>query len=358
MKNLKNLVKYEVDLRDDLFSYEKGKPHYVMVQNGIFKITRNDAILNKVRLADLTTDFKIPLLKSVEEGFEYILPKIPFKHYLNILDFFKAVHEKDRTEASCMIYYNHTEEDLVIPEEFKETAEKGLVVDGKWLVYAPIQVNSSGLTDFTGDALDSWLRDNSTKVIECHSHHTMDAFWSGTDNANQKENMFYGVFGHINTEDKFLLKAIANDGKLFNHLDVTTLFEFPHVLLTKEVQDLPEDLESAIDERNSRKLVKYTGKFNRLDNFHKGWLEQHTPAHESIRFKGGSYPEIDLDFDDTPTKLRDKGGFGVKYESDGFGGKRPVRDNFGKKPNHKSEPQVNVNVTKKEKESNIIKYKN
>lgn len=276
-----NLVKHEIGLREDKMSYEKGKPHFVMGGNGVFKVLRKDAILNKVQVAKLTSSFKIPLLQDISEEFEYILPKIPFKHYINILDFFKAVYEKDGTEASCMIYYNQTEEEIEIPTEYATLAEKGLDIDGKWLIYAPKQVNTATLTDFRGDLFDEWLRANYTKVIECHSHNVMNSFWSGTDNSNQKENMYYGVFGKITTEDTFLLKAVANDGKIYDNLPVDSLFEFPKVKLTKEIVGVDTDSDTPLADLGQPELVTYKGSFNRLNKFKPSWIEQHT--------KGGSF---------------------------------------------------------------------
>lgn len=282
-ESMKNLISYEFGVKENLLDYKNGKPHYTMTADGIYKISRKDALVNFVKLAEQTSDFKIPFLSDLstkEQPFEYILPKIPFKHYINILDFFKTVHEKDKTEASCMIYYNLENVPLEIPDEFKVHAEKGLDQDGQWLVYAPIQRNSSGLTDFADDGFDNWLRLNFTKVIECHSHHTMNAFWSGTDMANQKENMFYGVFGHINTQDKFLLKAVANDGVMYNELPVTTLFEFPHVKVATKVEVTGVDvslLQSAITPEEDIE-IPYVGAFNRLNQFKESWIEQHSPS--------------------------------------------------------------------------------
>ena len=274
-----NLVKHEIGLREDKMSYEKGKPHFVMAGNGIFKVLRKDAILNKVKIAGLTSSFKVPLLQDISEDFEYILPKIPFKHYINILDFFKAVYEKDGTEASCMIYYNQTDEEIEVPTEFTTLAEKGLDIDGKWLIYAPKQVNTATLTDFRNDGFDEWLRTKYTKVIECHSHNVMNSFWSGTDNSNQKENMFYGVFGKITTLDTFLLKAVANDGKIYDNLPVDSLFEFPKVKVTKELIGFDADIDADIVDLGQPELETYKGAFNQINKFKPSWIEQHSKGH-------------------------------------------------------------------------------
>lgn len=276
-----NLISHEIGLREDLMSYQKGKYAYVMAKNGIFKVYRQDAILNCDLLAPTKENTSIPLIEEITQPYQYLLPKIPFEIYINVLDFFKTVYDKDKTEASVMVYYNlYSEGEIEIPSHLQELADKGLDIVGKWYVYAPVQRNSGALTDFKDDELDAYLREKTCKVIEIHSHHTMDAFWSSTDNANQKENMFYGVFGKINTEDKFLLKAVANNGKIYDKLDVTELFEFPHIKIktNTSIQD-SEKFGDVLDtsEGEEEILVKYEGAFKRLNNFKSTWLEQHTP---------------------------------------------------------------------------------
>lgn len=275
------LITHEFGLREDLMSYEKGKYVYAMFKNGVYKIYRQDSVVNFDLVAPVKEGKKIPMLPTLDKNYEYILPKIPFQIYINILDFFKTVYAKDKTEASVMVYYNLYEEDEIeIPTHLQARAEKGLDIMGKWYVYAPVQRNSSALTDFKNDELDEYLRTKCCKVIETHSHHTMGAFWSATDNANQKENMFYGVFGKINTEDKFLLKLVANDGVVYDKLDVSDLFEFPQVKVDTKIQiensSTYGDIFEASVEEEEVIYENYKGVFKQLNQFKPSWLEQHS----------------------------------------------------------------------------------
>lgn len=246
--------------------YERNRPYYLMKKDGVYRHTSTGAMLIK----ELYTSFgkvSVPGLQNGSVGVDYILPKIPFKYWLMILDFYKAVYEQDGTEAAVHIYYN--EEGKNIPEEMNRY-KVGLVEDGKWNIYCPQQVSSSTLTSFGDDELYEWFRKNTISVIETHSHHTMDAFWSGTDNRNQQDAQYYGVYGKITSNDNFLMKYVVN-GELTN-IPVTEVFEFPMIITTETVKGVEGYNVCKTDAELQTVERPYDGSFERLNEFPEKWL--------------------------------------------------------------------------------------
>lgn len=110
------------------------------------------------------------------------VPKIPSLIYHQIVAFFKDIaDEMGNAEAFIQVYYDTQE--------------------SKYVCHVPEQTVSS--TSVRYDAtknLSEIDRDRYIFVFEIHSHNTMGAFFSGTDNADEKETRFYGVLGKIKSE--------------------------------------------------------------------------------------------------------------------------------------------------------------
>lgn len=134
---------------------------------------------NKIVLVDKSEN--APGLKPITPSIEVtIANKIPYAILREILASFKAVYDRDQTEAAAQIYRKST---------------------GEYFVYYPVQENTAAHTSYEGDlnaAVD--LRTQHTLVMEVHSHAGMGAFFSGEDNANEKYPLEYCVFGNFNTE--------------------------------------------------------------------------------------------------------------------------------------------------------------
>lgn len=261
---LQNLISYATAEPD---TYEKNKPYYILKANGVYRQTLRDAMLVKELYSGLDKD--LPLLPKGEEGFFYVLPKIPFNIYLMILDFYKAVYEQSQTEASCHVFYLG-EDKLEIPSEY-ESYQVGILQLGEWLLYCPQQTNHGTLTSFREDELYPYLRKNYRLAIETHSHHMMDAFWSGTDNANQKDPVLYGVFGKIGTKDDFLVKYVHETTNI--KIESEVIIDYPQV-----VQQLTGMYAELIPTTPVATL--YKGAFKSLNEFPKEWL---TECHKVAR---------------------------------------------------------------------------
>jgi PRTRC genetic system protein A len=108
--------------------------------------------------------------------------KIPQEILNQIVAFFRAVMAKHGgSEAFCQVYWD--------------------LQESKYVVHVPSQVVSGAAVRY--DATKNLDKSNPERyvfVYECHSHNSMSAFWSGTDNADENDLRVYGVFGKLNNE--------------------------------------------------------------------------------------------------------------------------------------------------------------
>jgi hypothetical protein len=256
-------------------AYDKPT-NIVVAGNGIFRVVKTPVALFKSKISDIPAGSKIPGLQDMTEGPELLIPKIPLKYLIMVLTFYKDVHAKDKTEASALFFWNHNEEEL--PKKYTDNTEvKGLIEDGQLVIYCPQQKNSGTLSQFGDDGMVNYLREHCTPLCETHSHHTMDAFWSGTDDANENMTQFYGVWGKINDEQpKFLFRWVCGDKKV--NIDASVLFDIPQVeIKTTTVTTFPvEDMEPVVLEQVKHETFK--GPWQRIEA-PEDWMGQHSKSY-------------------------------------------------------------------------------
>lgn len=136
-----------------------------------------------------------------------IVNKIPKELIEEIINTFNDVVKDSGNEAAAQIYRER----------------EG---DKKYFIYYPEQHISKAQVSYPDDPNLSKLRVNNELVCELHSHNTMGAFWSGTDNANEKEVCFYvviGKFGYPSAEYKARIKCLDHqvDLRLCDIFDMT-----------------------------------------------------------------------------------------------------------------------------------------
>lgn len=269
------------------------KPTNIIVaRNGIFRVVKTDVAIFKTQIAKMENDYVVPGVEAMEEGVELLIPKIPFKYWLQVLQFYRDVYDKDGTEASVLFFWNTY--DVELPTHYGPTEAqrklgqtqgdpiKGLVVDGKLIVYCPRQKNSSGLSEFGHDGMVNWLRENTTPLLETHSHHVMNAFFSSTDDANENMNQFYAVYGKIKDEKPAFVFRFCS-GKHKVQCSPSVLFDFPQVkttVITRKDFVGVEDLGIAIEETTEEevKYEEYMGPWPKVE-YPEDWMEQHTKNH-------------------------------------------------------------------------------
>lgn len=288
--NLTNLLASQVNgysAYDSNYNTDNLKKiNYVTAANGLFRVEKTATAVFK----HMVHEYKkpIPGLNIMEEGAELLIPKIPFKFLQMALSFYLDVHEKDKTEASLLFFWN--KDNKALPVKYSDdTPMKGLLVEGQLVVYVPRQKNSHGLSEFHMDPMVDWLRTNLSLLAETHSHHTMNAFFSSVDDANENATQFYGVWGKIkNQQPEFAFRYCSGEAKVQITPDV--LFDWPMVtttitsVITSEVPGF-EPLTFTDKEHDM-----FKGPFAKLD-YPADWMEQHTPRVEPAYVPKNTFPK-------------------------------------------------------------------
>ncbi len=150
----------------------------------------------------ITPTEKVSMLRKVRAGFIPALPKIPYSILSEILSFFKAyITENGELEALAFIYWSVEEE--------------------KYRVYVPKQTVSKASVDSSLPDIDE---DKFILVMEIHSHNTMTARFSPTDDRDEKATRLYTVVGRM---DKVFpdITTRASVGGKYIEVDPETVFE-------------------------------------------------------------------------------------------------------------------------------------
>ena len=139
--------------------------------------------------------------------------KIPFELLNQIIDFFKKVHQEQKTEAQAEIWYNLDEQKYFIH------------IHDQVATYASVERNNDIPNDF------SMIKN--VNVLNLHSHHEMSAFWSTTDDENDKGGILYAVIGDINNKiPSILFRTIANNYEF--DIGIDKIFDIPENFEIKE----------------------------------------------------------------------------------------------------------------------------
>ncbi len=171
---------------------------YVAASNGLFEVRQN-AIGVFSRKVD-----GVPDMGEVAEGFRWGLPKIPWALFEQAVAFFKAVMKRHGgAEAYIQLFFDKTE--------------------GTYFAHVPKQYVSGGHVSFDRDVE---LEAKHILVMEAHSHNTMSAFFSGTDNADEQADRLFMVMGKLDERAPQVLVRCAMGGQ---HVPLTIeeTFEVP-----------------------------------------------------------------------------------------------------------------------------------
>lgn len=193
--------------------------NYVFDRNGIFyfKKTRSAIVGKKISNFGM---LGLPVLFNQEAIVHNLIPKIPYSMYLQILSFFRKVMKvHNNAEAYCQIYWDLEEK--------------------KHLFHVPKQKVSGAAVKYNPEEnLDVKNFERYVHVFECHSHNNMGAFWSGTDNKDENETRYFGVFGQLGKPDHAeLFRIFVNKQEI--GLSRGVIFEDPEVSEeTKKVSEM------------------------------------------------------------------------------------------------------------------------
>jgi PRTRC genetic system protein A len=161
-----NLVEYELHVTKLTPVLSEGKLYrYVLAANGVFVYSKNNYFeaLIPVRTISNAAQFVRGLEPAVP--FFKIIQKVNFELLQEAISMADAM-----IPLECLFYFQYLDKD--------------------WICYTPKQqvTRSSVIPDVQfGDYIP----------IEMHSHNTMDAIFSDTDNADETGFRVYGVIGHV-----------------------------------------------------------------------------------------------------------------------------------------------------------------
>lgn len=138
-------------------------------------------------------------LDEIKSGFEYKLDKIPGYYLEQIISFFRDYCEKYEAEVLIHIYMDTALNEYILecPEQF---------------------VNKSFVRG-NPNPLDPRRY---KKVLEIHSHNTMEAYFSPTDNFDEINPLIYGVVGRLDKSPTLLFRVGLNG--YYQELPATHLF--------------------------------------------------------------------------------------------------------------------------------------
>lgn len=225
----------------------------------------------------------VPCLQDVPERINCTIKrKLPYAILRELLAGFKAVYDRDATEAAAQIYRKYTKyafittmdegvqtisfpninlsvcigglddkkeqirrklweklacdpEDVLVDVEKKEAT-----ILGDFFVYYPKQENTAAHTSYhKDDAAVTTLRKEHMLVMETHSHASMSAFFSGEDDRNELVPLMYCVFGQFNSQSA-TFKGRIKFNKLEQEFKLNEFFEIPEdVADPLSLKDLP-----------------------------------------------------------------------------------------------------------------------
>ncbi|MCL2422247.1 MAG: Mov34/MPN/PAD-1 family protein, partial [Defluviitaleaceae bacterium] len=149
------------------------------------------------------------LLSDVRAGYTPALgiPRIPMDLIMRIIAFFRYLTfngaGKEPKEALVNIYW--------------DSQHKVFVVDTPEQIVSNVSVHSNENLDF--------LNERYIHYMDIHSHNTMRAYFSETDNADEKATRLYTVIGCL---DKFFpeIKTRISNGGKFHEIEPSEVFEF------------------------------------------------------------------------------------------------------------------------------------
>lgn len=184
----------------------------------------------------------LPGLPSPEVGVHLNIPKLPWASLCQVVAFFREVNRKrNGSEALVQFFWDPAAQRYVAHVPPQEVSGGG--------------VHHQGHHDKEGDILH---------VLDIHSHGNMGAFWSGTDDADEKR--FEGrLFGVIGKNDQLIpeMKWRARIGGAFLDLTIEEVVETPAAVEVTVTETFnPMELLRVAGGSNSKGNTKFTFSFD------------------------------------------------------------------------------------------------
>lgn len=189
---------------EEAMALENPKPDvYFMTRKGL--ACRKTRVLNgnTFTFTDIVTE--CPLLDTLTPTVGYsIKNKIPKELLIEIIGSFYRIVKRSGDEAAAQIYRKDA--------------------TGEYFIYYPKQRISSAHVAYDADENLLELRKENHLIMELHSHNTMAAFWSGTDDNNETECGLYMVIGTFG-QDSATYKCRVKEDKTYINFPAYTVFD-------------------------------------------------------------------------------------------------------------------------------------
>ncbi|MCW6053250.1 hypothetical protein K4039_25065 [Lyngbya sp. CCAP 1446/10] len=176
---------------------------YVTAYNGVFVRSVRPGLEAMIPVANSTPN-TIKGLPPIEPYLHLDTRLVPSELLLSILT--KAVFTKDSSDNLTEILFHLS-----------------LDSSNQWQLTIPLQLT----TRTTCQPLDN--SSYSTALIECHSHAELPAFFSSTDDADERGFRLYAVLGKVNTLTPEILVRIGIFGH-YSLIKANSVFEEPHLI--------------------------------------------------------------------------------------------------------------------------------
>lgn len=206
-----SLISYYWKIKDFLDSRKKGISYVASSDGNIYEV-RDSAIGRMVAKPP-----SIPTLDELKEGFQFKLPKVPVRLLHQTYSLFKYFNDLADVEVMLQLFFD------------KDT--NNYFLECPYQTVSKVKVNSTEDPSFLGRNSLRYIQ-----VAQMHSHNSMSAYFSETDDRDEKAFMIYGVLGLLHTEQptcRFRVKA--NDTSLYINID--QIFDGTNL----KIADFPED---------------------------------------------------------------------------------------------------------------------
>ena len=144
---------------------------------------------------------------KTKSSFEFNLPLIPDEVFMASYFFFKEISDRHNTEAALQLFYDRDE--------------------NAYFLSVPTQYVSHASVEYERDYE---LECNYLLVADIHSHGSIPAFFSGTDDADELGTRLFIVFGDF--RNKWTAKLRAGSGGYFKDLEKNAIFSTEEVSMS------------------------------------------------------------------------------------------------------------------------------
>jgi len=142
------------------------------------------------------------VMREVKAGFTPALPPVPLRQLQDIISFFKMMAKDGNNEALANLYWDKQDE--------------------KFITDIPQQ--SVSMFAVKGQINPAYDNDRYIHYMDIHSHNSMGAYFSATDDADEKATRVYAVVGNVLSYFPEIKVRISNGGK-FLEIDPCVVFE-------------------------------------------------------------------------------------------------------------------------------------